>query len=143
MSEEEKLKGLLKEKEKQVYEDVKCCINWLIELGNKVMSGTESERQQAISEFLKRTFMISREQCYALRIQKEATLYTFYLDPLPVKKITPSSIRCSICRLKDDGAVEEAELVVCEWEWELSAKARAFIKAVTEYISKSEELPIP
>ena len=137
------LEELLKEKEKQVYERVKCCINWLIELGNKVMSGAESERQQAISEFLRRTFMISREQCYALRIRKETTLYTLYLDPLPVMQITSSSIRCGICRLKDDVAVEEAELVVCEWEWELPAKARTFIKAVTEYISKSEELPIP
>jgi len=137
------LEELLKEKEKQVYERVKCCINWLIELGNKVMSGAEGERQQAISEFLRRAFMISREQCYALRIRKETTLYTFYLDPLPVMQITSSSIRCGICRLKDDGAVEEAELVVCEWEWELPAKARTFIKAVTEYISKSEELPIP
>jgi len=107
------------------------------------MTGTENEERQAILEFLKRTFMISREQCYALRTKKEATLYTFYLDPLPVKQITLSSIRCGICRLKDDGAVEEAEHVVCEWEWELPAKARAFIKAVTEYILKSEELPIP
>jgi len=140
---ERKLEELLKEREKQVYEHVKCCVNWLIELGNKVESGTESERKQAILEFLKRTFMISRERCYALRIQKEATFYTFHLDPLPVIQITSSSIRCGICHLKDDGAVEEAECVVCEWRWELPAKARAFIKAVTEYISKSEELPIP
>ena len=138
-----KLEELLKEGKKEVYERVKCCINWLIELGNKVESGTESEGKQAILEFLGKTFMITKEQhfCHGLGFHEAITLYTFYLDPLPLIQITPYRIRINICHLEDEEVVEEAR-VVCEWVWELPPGARAFIIAVTKYISMLEgQLP--
>ena len=141
--EQGKLEELLKERKKEVYERVKCCINWLIELGNKVESGTESEGKQAILEFLGRTFMITKEQhfCHGLGFHEVITLYTFYLDLpdlLPLIRITPYSMRINICHLEDEGVVEEAR-VVCEWEWELPPEVRALIIAVTKYISMLEE----
>ena len=135
---EEELKKLLKEREKQLYEQVKSILNWLEELGDKVIYGTENEEQQAILEFLKKTLTVRREQDYLPRDRKWLTYYEFLLNTNPVVWVTSSSIGVSA------GAfVGEHVFVKCEWEWMLPAKAGTLIEAVVDYISELEEPPIP
>ena len=135
---EEKLKELLKEKEKQLYEQIKSILIWLEELGGKVIYGTESEEQQAILEFLKKTLVVRREQVYYPRDRKWTTYYEFLLNTNPPVWVTSSSIGTTI-----GFSAREYNFTKCEWEWMLPAKAGMLIDAVVDYISDLEEPPIP
>ena len=135
---EAELKKLLKEKEKQLYEQVKSILKWLEELGDKVIYGTENEEQQAILEFLRKTLIVRRGQDYLPRDRKWITYYEFLLNTNPMVRVSSSGIGASA------GAfVGEYAFVKCEWEWMLPAKAGTLIEAVIDYISELEEPPIP
>lgn len=134
----EKLKELLKEKEKQLYEQVKSILLWLEELGDKVIYGTENEEQQAILEFLKKTLIVRKEQVYYPKDRKWTTHYEFLLNTKPMVWVTSSSIGTTIGFFTRDYSFAK-----CEWEWVLPAEAGTLIYAVVDYISDLEEPPIP
>ena len=138
MSEEAKLKELLKEKEKQLYEQIKSTLDWLKTLGDKVMTGTENEERQAILEFLKKTLIVRREQVYYPRDRKWTTYYEFLLNTRPMVWVTSSSIGTTIGFFTRDYSFAK-----CEWEWMLPAEVGMLIDAVVDYISDLEEPPIP
>ena len=134
---EEELKKLLKEREKQLYEQVKSILKWLEELGDKVIYGTENEEQQAISEFLKKTLTVCRKQAYLPREKKWVTSHEFLLNTYPAVWVA------STCIWTYDGfSIGEHTFISCGWEWKLPAKAGILIKAVIDYISELEEPPI-